>query len=126
MNPNEAEFNTRSDENWGFDSVTDGNGLSNLLSESHIPGQSSQNFLDPNFQASSSNNASNPRVQEETQRRQTVASDDPTLAPTRRSKYQNLDWNEHKAEIQRLYLEENKSLPETMQIMKDRFSFEAS
>ncbi|KAJ3535651.1 hypothetical protein NM208_g7047 [Fusarium decemcellulare] len=50
-----------------------------------------------------------------------------TTANTRkRSKYNHLNWNAQKAELKRLYMDQDKSLPETMQIMKDEHSFEAS
>lgn len=43
-----------------------------------------------------------------------------------RSKYGALDWTKHKETLRRLYLDENKSLPEIMRIMKEENSFDAS
>ena len=43
-----------------------------------------------------------------------------------RSKYSNLDWDSHKEELRRLYLEENQNLDNTMRIMKERHSFPES
>jgi Clr5 domain len=45
---------------------------------------------------------------------------------SRRTKYVHLDWNTHKPTIQRLYMDENKSLSETMERMKSIYSFDAS
>ncbi|KAK7413633.1 hypothetical protein QQX98_007496 [Neonectria punicea] len=56
----------------------------------------------------------------------------PTVAQTvatssrRRSRYGQLDWDRHKARLKTLYLDENKSLRETREIMKDEYSFDAS
>lgn len=44
----------------------------------------------------------------------------------RRSRYGTLDWESHKSLLQSLYLTENKTLNETMRIMKDEHSFNAS
>ncbi len=44
----------------------------------------------------------------------------------RRSRYGILDWESHKSPLKRLYLTENKTLNETMKIMKDEHSFNAS
>ncbi|KAF4469329.1 rhomboid family [Fusarium albosuccineum] len=49
-----------------------------------------------------------------------------TVNPRKRSKYSHLNWDVHKAELKRLYLDEDKPLPETMKIMKDEHGFEAS
>ena len=46
--------------------------------------------------------------------------------PPRRSRYSNLNWDEAKAKIRTLYLIENRSLQETMRIMKEAHSFDAS
>ena len=54
-------------------------------------------------------------------RSQTVADVKP-----RRAKYENLDWNTHKPMIQHLYMGKNRSLADTMEIMKEKYSFEAS
>jgi hypothetical protein len=43
-----------------------------------------------------------------------------------RSKYAHLNWDKYQAELRRLYMDENKSLPETMKIMKESHSFDAS
>ena len=45
---------------------------------------------------------------------------------TRRSKYRHLDWEAHKGRIKQLYLDDDKTLAETMDIMKTGHSFEAS
>ena len=41
---------------------------------------------------------------------------------SRRSKYGNLDWEPYKKELRDLYLEDNKSLDDTMRIMKEKHS----
>ena len=43
-----------------------------------------------------------------------------------RSKYGILDWDGHKEELRRLYLEEKQNLDNTMRIMKERHSFPES
>ena len=47
------------------------------------------------------------------------------LMPKRRSRRQQLDWYQYKDTIKRLYLDDDKSLAETMKILKEDFSFEA-
>lgn len=44
----------------------------------------------------------------------------------KRRKYDNLDWDAHQQELKNLYLLQNKTLEETMHIMKERHSFDAS
>ncbi|KAK7419225.1 hypothetical protein QQZ08_010937 [Neonectria magnoliae] len=44
----------------------------------------------------------------------------------RRSRYRQLNWDRQKARLKTLYLDENKTLKETMSIMKDKYSFVAS
>lgn len=44
----------------------------------------------------------------------------------RRSKYGHLKWDTYKEILKRLYVDENKTLSETMEIMKNEYSFEAS
>ena len=39
---------------------------------------------------------------------------------------ERLDWNAHKDKIRELYVEQNNSLPETMEAMKELYSFDAS
>jgi hypothetical protein len=62
----------------------------------------------------------------------TVTQDqDPPRRPTgqrasRRLKYTGLDWDHHKPQLKRIYLDENKSLSETIAIMRDQYSFDAS
>lgn len=51
---------------------------------------------------------------------------EPPRGGSRRSKYQHLKWNLHKNTIRRIYLEEDRSLAETMSYMKKKHSFEAS
>lgn len=46
--------------------------------------------------------------------------------PSRRAKYGYLDWKAHKAAIRNLYMDQNKSLSETMEVMKNVHSFDAS
>ncbi|KAI1323680.1 hypothetical protein F5Y16DRAFT_403241 [Xylariaceae sp. FL0255] len=46
--------------------------------------------------------------------------------PRRRLKYGHLDWESHKPDIQKLYLEEKRELEEVIKIMKTQHSFEAS
>lgn len=55
-----------------------------------------------------------------------TASAQPETGSSRRAKFEQLDWNAHKASIKNLYLDENKSLPETMKVMNDIHSFKAS
>lgn len=50
----------------------------------------------------------------------------PETAPSRRTKSQHHDWDAHKALIKRLYIDQNKSLPETMEAMERLHSFKAS
>ncbi|KAH6895896.1 hypothetical protein B0T10DRAFT_587446 [Thelonectria olida] len=51
----------------------------------------------------------------------------PGPPPTsRRSKYRDLDWEHHKPQLKKIYLDENKSLSETIAIMRDQHSFKAS
>ena len=42
---------------------------------------------------------------------------------SRRSIYGNLDWDSHKEELRKLYMDENQNLENTMRIMKERHSF---
>ncbi|KAF4990645.1 hypothetical protein FDECE_14310 [Fusarium decemcellulare] len=49
-----------------------------------------------------------------------------TANPKRRSKYSHLNWDANKAELKRLYLDQDESLADTMAFMKDKHSFEAS
>ncbi|KAJ2989986.1 hypothetical protein NUW58_g3182 [Xylaria curta] len=49
-----------------------------------------------------------------------------SAAPSRRQRYRNLDWEGHKQVIQRLYLDDKRELADTMKIMKEQHSFEAS
>jgi hypothetical protein len=44
----------------------------------------------------------------------------------RRSKYGNLDWDRYKEQIRELYLDDNKSLDDTMRTMEEKHSFTAS
>lgn len=48
------------------------------------------------------------------------------MGSSRRAKYEHLDWNANKAAIQSLYMDQNKSLSETMESMKNLHSFDAS
>lgn len=52
---------------------------------------------------------------------------DPSIENTRSrpADKQRLDWDSHKAIIKDLYIDQNKSLPETMKIMGDSYSFHA-
>ena len=43
-----------------------------------------------------------------------------------RGRGERLDWNAHKDIIKKLYIDQNRSLPETMEAMKERYSFDAS
>ncbi|KAF7519889.1 hypothetical protein G7054_g12947 [Neopestalotiopsis clavispora] len=51
-----------------------------------------------------------------------------TAGPSKRGKgkYNQLDWDGHKAHLQDLYLVKNNSLVETMREMKERYAFEAT
>lgn len=42
---------------------------------------------------------------------------------SRRSRYGTLDWDSHKEELKKLYMDENQNLDNTMRIMKERHSF---
>ncbi|KAI0876477.1 hypothetical protein GGS24DRAFT_513613 [Hypoxylon argillaceum] len=55
-----------------------------------------------------------------------TAQDGSSSGARRRLRYGNLDWEGHKMEIQRLYLDENQDLAATMEVMKKKYSFEAS
>lgn len=46
----------------------------------------------------------------------------PPVTSIRRAKYGNIDWETHKKEIKRLYLDENQNLEVTMRIMKEKHS----
>lgn len=50
----------------------------------------------------------------------------PKPAVSQRTKYRGLNWDAHKTQIKSLYLEGNKNLQETMEIMKDQHDFDAS
>ncbi|KAK0114782.1 hypothetical protein ONS95_014264 [Cadophora gregata] len=50
----------------------------------------------------------------------------PQPAMLQRTKYRGLDWDAHKNQIKSLYLEGQKNLQETMEIMKDQHDFDAS
>ena len=43
-----------------------------------------------------------------------------------RGRSERLDWNAHKDMIRELYIDQNYSLPETMEAMRERYSFDAS
>jgi hypothetical protein len=45
---------------------------------------------------------------------------------SRRSKYSSLDWDAHRESIRRLYMDEEKPLKETMEIMAEQHGFYAS
>ncbi|KAI4280424.1 MAG: hypothetical protein L6R38_004469 [Xanthoria sp. 2 TBL-2021] len=45
---------------------------------------------------------------------------------SRRARSEHLDWNAHKDTIKKLYLDQNKSLSETIEAMKEQYSFDAS
>ncbi|KAL8839145.1 MAG: hypothetical protein Q9176_004648 [Flavoplaca citrina] len=45
---------------------------------------------------------------------------------SRRAKSEHLDWNEYKDTIKKLYIDQNKSLLETMKAMSEQYSFNAS
>ncbi|KAK2598556.1 hypothetical protein N8I77_011959 [Diaporthe amygdali] len=51
---------------------------------------------------------------------------EPQSASSLRPKYGNLDWSGHKETIMKLYLDEKRTLPEIMRIMKQEYSFDAS
>ncbi|KAH8884179.1 hypothetical protein GQ53DRAFT_830103 [Thozetella sp. PMI_491] len=46
--------------------------------------------------------------------------------PARRTKYGSLNWEQHRDEMRIIYLDENKSLADTMRIMRGKYNFEAS
>lgn len=56
----------------------------------------------------------------------TVVRAQPETASSRRAKSQHLDWDTHKHTIKSFYIDQNKSLPETMQAMDEQYSFKAS
>ncbi|KAI1077366.1 hypothetical protein F5B20DRAFT_273301 [Whalleya microplaca] len=49
-----------------------------------------------------------------------------TPAPSRRAKFGNLDWTSHQAVLKKLYLDENKTLTKTIEIMRAEHSFHAT
>ena len=55
-----------------------------------------------------------------------VAIAQPKTRSFRRVRGENLDWNAYKDAIRSLYIDQNKSLPETMQAMDNLHSFKAS
>lgn len=57
---------------------------------------------------------------------QASSSNHPPNGGSRRSRYGTLDWEKHKSPIKKLYMDENKSLKDTMEIMKEEHGFEAS
>lgn len=69
----------------------------------------------PNITQSQENHSSSDNVAER-----------PAPKATKRSKFGKLDWDYHKEKIRILYLEENKSLAETMELMRQRHGFDAS
>jgi hypothetical protein len=50
----------------------------------------------------------------------------PPRVASRRSRYHDLNWEEHKGKIKELYLEEDRTLQDTMRIMREAYSFDAS
>lgn len=50
----------------------------------------------------------------------------PNARSSRRARGEQLDWNAHKDTIKKLYLDQNNSLSETMEAMKEQYSFHAS
>lgn len=66
------------------------------------------------------------RDSDASRRHPSLQTTNPTKTPSRRSKYGSLDWGGHQSVLKRLYLDENNSLLETMQIMKEQHSFNAS
>jgi hypothetical protein len=55
-----------------------------------------------------------------------AGSQSPPMIVSRRSRYGNLDWDRHKEEMRKLYLEGDQSLDETMRVLKEKHSFLAS
>jgi len=55
-----------------------------------------------------------------------IVSTESKSATRRRAKYAHLDWNAHKTSIKSLYMDQGKTLSETMESMNSRFSFNAS
>lgn len=53
---------------------------------------------------------------------------DVNVSPSRprRAKYENLDWERQEAVLRSLYMDQNKSLADTMKIMEEQHSFKAS
>jgi hypothetical protein len=49
-----------------------------------------------------------------------------SYAKRKRQVSSELDWMTHKAEIERLYIKENKGLPKVREIMQKEHSFDAS
>ena len=47
----------------------------------------------------------------------------PVAQPTRATRYKTKEWELHKAKIKELFMDEDKSLDDTMKIMKEEFSF---
>lgn len=55
-----------------------------------------------------------------------IATAQPETGSSRRARAEHLDWNAYKDAIWSLYIDQNKSLSETMQAMDDLHSFKAS
>ncbi len=78
------------------------------------------NHLPPN------NDISMDGIEAEEQPTPSVPTAHPKTGSSRRAKAKHLDWNAYKDAIRSLYIDQNKSLPETMQAMDDLYSFKAS
>ena len=50
----------------------------------------------------------------------------PNARSSRQARGEQLDWDAHKDRIKKLYLDQNKSLSETMEAMQEQYSFHAS
>ena len=106
-----------------------------LFTESSRPASGSSIF-GTSYQAQLQNNIANyPQPENDTLMEDAEAQEQATLAAARAqprttssrpAKSQQLDWKTHKPAIKRLYIDQNKSLPETMQAMDEQYSFKAS
>ena len=74
----------------------------------------------------------NPQSENDTVMENVEAQEQPALVAVRphpaprRAKSQHLDWDTHKPTIKSFYIDQNKSLLETMQAMDEQYSFKAS
>ena len=121
--------------NWGINGPTYDQQVHGLLREPPQVASSSSTFEAPfqdPFQGSitnelqSNNDIPMAGSEEEQQLAPPVVIAQPKTAFSRRAKGEQLDWNAHKDAIRSLYIDQNKSLSDTMRDMENHHSFKAS